>query len=330
MRRRSSEVAVGAAVLLGLAVVVFGTIWLKGAKLGSEDIDVKARFREVGQLLEGSTVKTRGVPIGRVEKIELEPSGAGVVITMSIDSEVRLPSEAVVILAPESMFGDWQAEIVQRSQFRLYPYAEPNEPNMLPGYALPDMSRLTAVADEIAQNLATLTSRVEIAFTQETAENVAEVIRNVQEVSAQLTTLVDKQQVAIAEVAANLEQTSEAAGQAAETMRRTFAEVETAISNGRLTTIMGNVERASARTDSLTAELVAASRELRRVAGGADTTFRRIGAIAGGVERGEGSLGLLLRDSALYYRLTEGSVQLQALLKDIRENPRKYINLTVF
>lgn len=328
--KRRTEVLVGAVVILGLALVIFGTLWLKGAKFGAEDREVKARFTGVGQLLEGSTVKTRGVPIGRVENIELEPSGTGVIITMSIRSEVRLPSDAAVLLSPESMFGDWQAEIVPRDRVARYDYAEANEPGMLPGYALPDMSQLTAVADQIAQNLATISNRVDSAFTPETAENVRLAIENIQQVSEQLAGLVGKQQAALEEVAANLERTSEAAGQAAETMRRTFAEVESAISGGRLASIVGNVERATARTDSLTNELVSASRDLRRVAGTADSTLRRVGGIAASLERGEGSLGLLLRDSALYFRLTESSVQLQALLKDMRENPRKYINLTIF
>jgi phospholipid/cholesterol/gamma-HCH transport system substrate-binding protein len=241
-----------------------------------------------------------------------------------------LPDEAVVLLAPESMFGDWQAEIVPRSSFPGYEYAESLDPQVLPGYSLPDMSRLTAVADQIATNLATISDRVELAFTEETAENIRLAIENVQEVSEQLTGLVGKQQVALDEVAANLERTSEAAGQAALTMQRAFAEVESAISGGRLTTIVENVERTTASTDSLVQILVSTGRDLRRTAMSADSTFRQVSSIAGAVERGEGSLGRLLRDTALYTNLVETNIEVQALLRDIRLNPRRYINLTIF
>ena len=62
----------------------------------------------------------------------------------------------------------------------------------------------------------------------------------------------------------------------------------------------------------------------------ADSTFRQLSGIAGAIERGEGSLGMLLRDTALYVNLVETNLEVQNLLRDIRRNPRRYINLTIF
>ncbi|MBR9988548.1 MAG: MCE family protein, partial [Gemmatimonadetes bacterium] len=229
---RRNEVVVGTVLILAVVLIVVSTFWLQGLRFGSEEREVQARFTEVAQLLEGSTVKYRGVPIGRVESIDLEQGGAAVIVTMTIDADVALPQEPAVMLAPESLFGDWQAEIISRRTFANYEFAEPLRSDMLPGYTLPDMSRLTAVADEIAGNLATISNRIEIAFTEETALNVREAIENIQRMSSELAGLVSSQQVAIEEVSENLELTSEAAGQAAQTMQRAFAEVESAIAGG--------------------------------------------------------------------------------------------------
>ncbi|MBR9990185.1 MAG: hypothetical protein KFH98_10535, partial [Gemmatimonadetes bacterium] len=106
--------------------------------------------------------------------------------------------------------------------------------------------------------------------------------------------------------------------------------VESAIAGGRLLNIVSNVERTSARTDSLVALLVDASRELRNTAVSADSTFRQVSGIATGIERGEGSLGRLLKDTTLYINLVETNIEVQTLLRDIRRNPRRYINLTIF
>ena len=327
---RRNEIVVGIVVILGIVLLVLGTIWMQGLRLGSEERELRGRVREVGQLLPGSTVKFRGVPIGRVESIDLEQGGGAVIVTMTIDADIALPAEAAVVLAPESLFGDWQAEIVARSTFPHYEYAESMDAETLPGYALPDMSRLTAVADEIAQNMATISRRVELALTEETAYNVREAIENIQRASGELANLVSSQQAAIEEVAENLERTSEAAGQAAITLQRAFAEVESAIGNGRLMNIVSNVERSSARTDTLVTLLVETSRQLRTTASSADSTFRQVSAIAQGIERGEGTLGRLLSDTTLYMNLVETNVEVQTLLRDIRRNPRRYINLTIF
>ncbi|HEX6309939.1 MAG TPA: MlaD family protein [Longimicrobiales bacterium] len=327
---RRNEVTVGAVVILAIILLVLGTIWMQGLRWGGEERIVQARFREVAQLLEGGNVKFRGVPIGRVESIDFEPGGAAVIVSMSVDSDVTLPEDAAVMLSPESFFGDWQAEVVSRRMFETVEYTEPVESGMLPGYTLPEISRLTAVADEIAGNLATISNRVELAFTEETALNVREAIENIQRASSELAALMNSQQAAIQEVASNLEQTSEAAGQAALTLQRAFAEVEAAIAGGRLLNIVTNVDRATSRTDSLVSLLVQTSRDLSNTAVSADSTFRLVSSIASDVQRGEGSLGRLIQDTTLYRSLVQTNVEMQTLLRDIRRNPRRYINLTIF
>ena len=278
----------------------------------------------------GGTVKLRGVPIGRVDAIELEENSGGVIITMKIRSDVRLPEDPVVLLSPESMFGDWQAQIYPRSSFPLYAYAESGDPNVLPGYSLPDISRLTAVADQIATNMAELSDRFELAFTEETARNVREAIENIQNVSEQLTTLIGRQNRNADQVAASLASTSESLGEAAETAARAFAEFEAAMGGGRLAGIVSNVHSASTQADSISRVMLAATRDLRIAAASADSTFRKVGDIAASLNRGEGTLGRFLRDTTMYFQLIETNAEVQALLRDMRANPRKYINLTIF
>jgi phospholipid/cholesterol/gamma-HCH transport system substrate-binding protein len=327
---RRNEIVVGAVVILSILLIIFGTIWLQGLKLGEEQKLITARFEEAGQILKGNRVKLRGVEIGRVEEIKLEESGAGVLVSMSINPDVRLPEDPVVILAPESMFGDWQAQIAPRAAFPTYRYAESPDPSIYPGVSLPDISRLTAVADEIATNMKTLSDRFEIAFTEETARNVGRAIKNIEDVSQTLTSLIERQQKNADEVAANLQTTSEALGAAAENARRAFAEMEGAVGGGKLTAIVANVQRATAHTDSLAGVLAETSRQLRSTAITADSALRTVGRVAREIEHGNGTLGRLVRDTTLYFHMTESTREVQLLLKDFRANPRKYINLRIF
>ncbi len=328
--KRRNEVLVGATIILGILLIFFGSIYLKGTGFGREEQEVKARVPEAGALLEGAAVKLRGVPIGRVETIELERNSSGVMITMQIDPEVRLPEDPVVLLAPESLFGDWQVQIYPRSSFPQYTYFESPDPKVLPGYTLPDMSRLTAVADQIAHNLADLSARFQLAFTEETAQNVREAIQNIERVSEQLNSLIQRQNANADEVAASLATTSESLGDAAETAARAFAAFEEAVGGGRLTGIVTNVQNASIQADSISRVMLAATRDLRVAAASADSTFRQVGEVAAALNRGEGTLGRMLRDTTMYFRLIETNAEVQELLRDMRANPRKYINLTIF
>lgn len=325
-----SEVRVGLLVIAAIILIVVGTFWMRGWRIGSEDREVVAWFREAGQLQAGNPVKLRGVPIGRVESIALDDRSTGVIIRMTVAPGVVLPEDPVVILSPESLFGDWQAEIYPRSRFPIYNYAIAPDPGMLPGYSLPDVSRLTAVADRIAENLAVITDRIDIAFTDETAVNIRQAIENIQEVTSRLTGLVEAQGRTVEDLAVGLETTTATLNEAAATAGRAFAQIEAAIAEGELTAIVDNVEEITAQMDSLSSALVLVSRELGGAVTSADTAFRSLAQVMTAVQAGEGSLGLLLQDTALYAELVMTNNLVQDLLRDFQRNPRKYINLRVF
>jgi phospholipid/cholesterol/gamma-HCH transport system substrate-binding protein len=325
-----NEVRVGVVLILGIVLIVFGTIWLQGWRIGREEQEVTGWFREVGQIQRGNPVKLRGVHIGRVEAITLDPAAAGVAVRLSVAAAVTLPEDPVVLLAPESLFGDWQAEIHSRSRYPFYDYAISPDPAIVPGYSLPDMSRLTAVADRIAENLAVITDRVELAFTDETALNIREAIDNIQRVTARLTGLVEAQEQTVRDVASGLETTTETLQRAAESAGRTFEHIEAAIAQGQLSAIVANVDRLTRQVDTLSQALIMASRDMGGAAASADSVFASLRAISRALEEGEGTLGLLLQDTALYGELVLTSSLVQDLIRDFQRNPRRYINLRVF
>jgi phospholipid/cholesterol/gamma-HCH transport system substrate-binding protein len=324
-----NEVRVGLVVILGIATVVLGTLWLQGWRIGQEDQEVTAWFREVGQIQRGNPVKLRGVRIGRVEAITLDPSGEGVSVRLSIGSGIRLPQEPVVLLSPESMFGDWQAEIFPFQQFPHYAYAVSPDPTAIPGYALPDMSRLTAVADRIAENMAGITERFDIAFTDETAMNLRLAIDNIEQVTSQLTGMLQAQAETIDQLGSGLETVTATVQDVAESARRAFMQVEEAVAGGELSTIVGNVQRMTTQLDTLTQSLVVITRDMSGAVASADTAFVSLTGLMGSLERGEGTLGQLFQDTSLYADLVATTTLVQHLIQDFQRNPRRYINLRI-
>jgi phospholipid/cholesterol/gamma-HCH transport system substrate-binding protein len=62
----------------------------------------------------------------------------------------------------------------------------------------------------------------------------------------------------------------------------------------------------------------------------ADSTFARLDRIAVRIESGEGTVGRLLSDSTFADRAEGVLLQLDSLLADLRENPRRYVRLSIF
>lgn len=324
------DALVGVVILAALVVITLGTLWLQGVMVPGERVDVEAAFSDVGMIQPGAGVKFRGVQIGRIRTVEVDESGEFVRVVMRIDAEVRLPDDAVVVLSPESMFGDWQAEIQAPGRFSEARFTRIDEEGVLPGYALPDISELTAAADEISDNLASLTERVGIAFSEETAQNIASLVANVEEVTTRLADLVDQQATSFTEVTDGVQAAVDEIGGAASQAQRSFAGIDSLLVRGNVETSLMNLGTISSNLAALTGELDDTNEDIRNLVLQVDSTFARVDRVMTEVEEGDGSLARLLRDPTLAGELEAAAAELTLLLEDIRENPRRYLRLSIF
>jgi phospholipid/cholesterol/gamma-HCH transport system substrate-binding protein len=356
-----NEVTVGVVVVLGIIVAVIGAFWLSGRPFGQEQEEIVAVFREVGELRQGNPVKFRGVQVGRVVGIELGEAGFGVLVTMQISPDVTKPEDAAVLLAPASLFGDWQAAIVSRASYPDQQFTEGRPPAVLPGATLPDITQLTAVGARIAEDLQTLAQRVEVAFTEETAIKIRETIENVQAMSEQLTGFVDQQTETYRDVSRNVLVATENITLTTARVAGIATEVETAFAEGgQVPQILANVQQASANLQELSLRLEAATAGVPTMVARADTTLADFGQLAVSaaalldtlepqllevgpaiaearltlaavqraaamLEGGEGTLGRLLEDPAIYEEAQATIATMRRMLADIQANPARYI-----
>jgi phospholipid/cholesterol/gamma-HCH transport system substrate-binding protein len=286
--------------------------------------------------MEGNDVKFRGVDIGSVESITVEPGGDAVRISLEIDAGVDLAPDAVAIIAPESLFGDWQAEIVTKTRFPTFEYFPIEEEavedgrRVLAGYALPDISRLTAAADDISKSLAVITDRIEETFNEETAENLQLAVSNMQQISEQIKDLIEQQAATFENVSAEVERTATEITGAAITARSTLERADQLLGSGGVDSILVNMQNATRDLSELAGNVNQATDDFDQTLARVDSTFANISEITARVQRGEGTLGMLIADSALYLRAAATMTQLDSLLADFRANPRRYINLSIF
>lgn len=331
------ELLVGFVVLASAVVAVVGTLWLQGRGIGRTETEVHVLVSDVGQLAQGNAVKFRGVSIGRVGPIEVEPAGDAVRIRLHLVGEFLPAPDAGVVLAPESLFGDWQAEIVIRSRFPNFAFYEvppnrriQNGVHVLGGFTLPDLSRLTAVADEVAQNLAVLTERFDKAFSDETAASLAQAIDNMEELTATLRTVVEEESSQISGTAEQIRIATEEIASTLTAARSSIDRLDAVLGSGRVDSILDNAVAITANFRGVSGDVTSAVDRLESTLTSADSTMARLSRLAARVEAGEGSIGRLLVDTTLALRAEELLEQMASLLDDVRANPRKYVRLSIF
>jgi phospholipid/cholesterol/gamma-HCH transport system substrate-binding protein len=334
--KRENEFTVGVVVIVAVAVIVAGALWLSGAHIGKTEAVYTARFRTVSGLGIGAPVVLRGVRVGRVEGIRLTP-GNWVEADLKIYSGVTLPEHPVVIAASASLFGEWAATLLSMDQL-------PDDPNVRqvireaaagagskwPGATLPDIGQLTAQASRIASDIAVVSNRVQSAFDSDAVMSLRRSIHDFGQVADHLLRVTNEQAEILGSVGANLRQGSNVLAHAATDLSSTLGRVDSATNQGQLATILNNSMATSqdlrASSQNLREFMEAAHRNqesLVRVLVSADTVMSRIA-------NRSGTLGLLISDSTLYKETALTMIQLRQLMADIQANPRKYFSFSVF
>lgn len=330
-----NEFLVGLVLLVTLLVVVGGALWLSESDIGQRESLHVARFRTVGGLTPGAPVTYRGVRVGRVEAIRL--ADQFVEADLKVYQGVELPAKPAVIAASQSLFGEWGATIISRDQ----PQDDPNVRIMLaetarpggdrwPGATLPDVGQLTAQAGRIATDIAAVAARVQETFDSSAVAELRRSIRDFGEIADKLVRFTESQTGRLNQVTSNVERTSDAVLSASGHLENTLARVDSATADHQLQEILDNARSGSG-------DLRAASQDLRALlatARGQEASLVRTllaaDSILSGIQSGQGTIGLLAKDPALYNETIETMQEMRRLIADIQMNPRKYFKFSVF
>jgi phospholipid/cholesterol/gamma-HCH transport system substrate-binding protein len=96
----------------------------------------------------------------------------------------------------------------------------------------------------------------------------------------------------------------------------------------KLTTTLTNVEDLSGNLLNITDSI--ANSNLTKTINDLQSTVGNFDKILSSIENGEGSIGKLLKDEGLYTNLEGAAEQMEALLQDMKLNPKRYVHFSLF
>jgi phospholipid/cholesterol/gamma-HCH transport system substrate-binding protein len=116
----------------------------------------------------------------------------------------------------------------------------------------------------------------------------------------------------------------------AQQLQSAFAELTfAAAALRRMTEEMERAQTGAAAGETL-AELRAGARAATDALSTMDLGLASFASVMTKIDQGQGSLGRLVNDDALYDELTATVREMRALTADVKENPRRYVNLRIF
>jgi len=70
--------------------------------------------------------------------------------------------------------------------------------------------------------------------------------------------------------------------------------------------------------------------DIQKLTSSLEESLANFNSVLSKIERGEGSIGKLINDEELYNNLEGASKEMEELLRDLKENPKRYMQFSVF
>ncbi|HUO51668.1 MAG TPA: MlaD family protein [Gemmatimonadaceae bacterium] len=335
--KRQDDFLVGLVVILAIAAVTALALFLSHAQLGASRRTVLARTREVGGIQVGSPVVIRGVEAGRITGIILNEKDGWVEVRVTLDRGMTLPVDPVLLFSEASLFGKWQATLQTRSTApeNSDVRAQLDDPaarkdGAIPGAVLPGVADLTVVAGRIATDVETVARRFGTAFSDSAARELRLAIRNIEILTETLNSSVGKQSKNLDKISGQLGTAITSIESAAGAIERTTGRLDSATARGEVKDVITNVRAASEDLKEMAAQLRKSASSLSRTTASFESMVSHVDSVAVKVNRGQGSLGLLVNDPSLYRDTDSLMVALRALAVDVKARPSRYVNVKIF
>ena len=296
---RQREARVGLFAILGVFAVWFALMTLTSPALFRGRYILRTSVSNAAGIRKGDPVRMRGVNIGRVIGFGIGPKG--VELRLEIEKEFEIPSDSRVELKASGLLAGMVADVVPGGSARRARWGDELSGGNGPG-VFDKVENLAGEADKVTGRLQKLLSD--------------DTIRNVGDSSGQLSKLLHQVSGVVSDQRGEFQALSTS-------LRRSAEGMEKVTTGPELERVLKQMDEVTRRMDGLVANM--------------DRSATSLDAILARADHGEGTLGKLSRDDALYDRASQAAadfdkaaVELQKLVEDIRRQPKKYISLKVF
>lgn len=304
----------GFLVIACLAILIWGINFLKGIDIFKRNTNYFVIYEKIDGLLESSTVTINGYQVGQVSEIKFLSDYSGrLIATLSLQGDFKIAKGSTAKIVSSDIMGtkSIKLEIVHSAEYY-------NEDDTIPGDTESDLKEQVSMqvlplkkkAEELIASLDTALTVITYIFNQRTRENLTEsfeninlTVANIESSSAELKKIMGSGK--INSIVENLDSISKTIKQ----------------NSGNITNVISNL---AALSDSLSKlNISPIFEEINSTIAGLNTIIKKLNTT-------ESSAGMLLNDPVLYQNINNLAGSLDLLLKDVRNNPKRYVHFSAF
>lgn len=310
-----AELKIGIIGIFSILLLIWGISFLKGNNIFGNSNEYYSIYENIDGLESSSPVRINGLTVGNVTEIYFHPNSSGdIIVQFTLNDDIRFPRNTIAKIYNSDIMGTKAVQLVYGNSNL---YASPGDTL----YAEIE----DGLKDEVNKQVLPLKNKAE------------ELISSIDSVMTVITTVLDKD-------------ARESLSSSLRSLNRTFSTMEFAMvkldsviykNDIRVTTILQNVESITtnlhnnndmiARTlknfESISDSL--AKSNVKSTINNLDKSLAEFDLILQKIEKGEGTIGLLLNDKEMYNNLTSASKQLDLLIEDMKKHPKRYVTFSL-
>ncbi len=296
------EIKTAILVIASILLFIWGYSFLKGRDLFANYKTFYVQYDNVEGLQGSAPITINGLVVGKVTKIDFLNNTGKIRVELQIKSDFPFSKSSVASIYEPGLIGGKQIMIVPN-------FEDPSvaESGMtLKGENKPGLTAL------VAERLTPLQEKVEKMVVS--ADNLLKNVNSILDAK-----------------------TSEHLKNSIASLDATLVEFKAASQNvnGMLAENKGKINNTMTNFDKATGNFAKISDSIAKINLGStvkklEKTLASVDKIMADVQAGKGTLGKLAKDEALYTNFTKTSKELELLLQDLRLNPTRYVNVSLF
>ncbi|WP_179335057.1 MlaD family protein [Winogradskyella costae] len=290
----SREVKTAILVLAGIAFCIYLFTYLKGEDLFDSSNTYYTEF-DYNALSMSSSVTIKGNKVGKIEEIKYDFNSGKTRIAFSVTPELKFSKNSIVRLYQDGLMGGNALSIVEASDGVIAESGDFIKSEVKPGMISSLEKNFSGISEDLGTTLRssdTLLTNLNALVIDESDDGLKQTI---------------------AELNATLK-----------SFKNVAFKANSLISDNdeKIASVLENFDKTSSELAILIKDLNEA--KLSNTVKNLDDMVLKLNQLATGLEAGEGSIGKLLKDDALYDNLENASKELQLLLLDIKLHPARY------
>ncbi len=305
---KKKDLSVGLIVIASIIVLAWGYNFLKGKDFFKSYNSFYITLNSSEGIVKGSTVSIKGVNVGSVSNVSLDDNYR-IVIEFSIPSTVKVAKNTIAEIFSPDLINAKQIKLNLPSKFVDLATDGDTLPVFVESSIMdqigPQVDSLLPDLKSSLSNINDVTASLNTTLNQGTSNNIQSSVANLNQISKSL-------EILTRELAQNTYLVNKILNNTSDFTHNLSANNK--IINSTLTNLNSTSQNLSETDLKTTVESL-------------DKSIQELNSVLSKIDNAEGSLGLLVNDKGLYYRLNSTTESLNFLLDDIQKNPKRYINV---